>query len=323
MRSYALPLVLISLYLLLFQVYKRLNFSPYWAGILAFILFYFSGGLGETIAVAQIAAILFLIGLDILKLTDRPRKERIVLYGSLAGAICSLIVVILSPGNKLRQALLPPTPDLATIVTISLQAYGAFLAAFFQEPAKVLGLAGAILTFIWIGGQYPEFAAAQGGLILACLLGGVLISFACFPPAVYGYSEPPPARVGIIPVFFLLTGFLFAGFLTGSWLADRFAYAWLDSIPFIVLIVLFMGFSALITISDLLGKRNEYIRFAEKWDRVDAQILQAKAENLESVTIPAMDNWAGLDRPNENKKYWPTQCYSVYYGIQVYGPPYE
>jgi hypothetical protein len=320
MRSYALPLVVISFYFLLFQLFKQLNIPTLWAGLLGFLLLFLSGGLGETAAVAQTALLLFLIGLDLLKFTDRPRNEMIVLYASLAGAICSLVVIILSPGNKLRQAQLPPSPDIVTLLSISLQAYGKFLANFFSEPAGIPGLAGAFLAAVWIGSQYAELASSRGWLIPVCMLGGVLISFACFPPGVYGYSEPPPPRIDIIPVFFLVGGFLCSGFVFGSWLAGTFAFRWLDSIPFIVLIVLLMGFTSLTTISHLVGRRNEFALFAEKWDQVDAQILQARAENLKSINIPAMENWAGLQRPNHNRNYWPTQCYTVYYGIQVLGP---
>ena len=69
--------------------------------------------------------------------------------------------------------------------------------------------------------------------------------------------------------------------------------------------------------------RITYIDFAKKWDQVDAQILQAKTNHLKVVNIPAMDNWAGLEQPTDNPKYWTTQCYSVYYGIQVFGPPFQ
>jgi len=106
-------------------------------------------------------------------------------------------------------------------------------------------------------------------------------------------------------------------------LAGRYVYTWLDSIPFILLLTLFVGLSTWITVSYLFGKRDEYIRFAEKWDRVDAQILQARAENLKTISIPAMTNWAGLEWPTDNQNYWPTQCYSLYYELQVVGPPYS
>jgi len=323
MRSYALPLVLFSFYLLLFQAYKRFEISPVLGSILGFLLFFVSGGLGETMAVAQAAFLVCIIALYLLKLSYRPRSDLTVLYGSLAGAVCSLIIVVLSPGNKTRQALLPASPDLLTLASISFHAYANFIADFFREPARVAGLVSAILAAIWVGGQYKDLTSIKLWLIPASVLAGVLISFACFPPGVYGYSEPPPARIGIIPLFFLVGGLLCAGFSAGTWLAGRSSMQWLDSGAFLLLVTCILGFSTVTTISQLYRERSVYIDFARKWDQVDAQIRQAKAENQGSVTIPAMDNWAGLERPNDNKKYWPTLCYSVHYGIQVIGPPYS
>jgi hypothetical protein len=324
MRSYALPLVVLSLFILLFQLYKwRPGINPALGYGLAFILFFLSGGMGETMAVAQTAFILFMIGLHFLKLLNRPGAELIALYYSLAGAVCSLVVVILSPGNAIRQALLPPHPDIAALASISIRAYGTFIADLFREPAGISGLAGAILAAIWIGGHYRDSITVRTRLVPASILGGVLISFACFPPGVFGYSAPPPARILIIPVFFLVAGVLCAGFIMGCRLADRPGLRWLGSTPLIVSIALLMAFSSMTTARHLYAERHIYIEFAEKWDRVDAHILQARADNLESVNIPAMDNWAGLERPTDNEKYWPTLCYSNHYGIQVVGPPYS
>ena len=131
-----------------------------------------------------------------------------ILYSSLAGAICAVIVVVLSPGNAIRQALLPPAPDFIKLVSISIQAYGTFISGFFLEPAKITGLIGAILAIMWIGGHYRDFVPVKTRLIPAYIFGGIAVSFVCFPPGVYGYSEPPPTRTMIIPVFFL-TGRLF------------------------------------------------------------------------------------------------------------------
>ncbi|MGE5375071.1 MAG: DUF6056 family protein [Bacteroidota bacterium] len=323
MRSYALPLVLFSLYLLLFQAYKRFNIPPVLADVLGFLLFFVSGGLGETMAVAQAAFLICIIAFYLLKLPARPGSDLTVLYGSLAGALCSLIVVILSPGNRTRQALLPPPPGLLTLVSVSLQAYGNFIGGFLREPARIAGLLGALLAALWAGGQYRDLISSKPWLIPASILAGILISFACFPPGVYGYSEPPPARIDIIPIFFLVAGLLCGAFLLGAWLAGRYAHPWLVSSPFLFLSILVLGFSALTTVSNLYRERTVYVDFARKWDQVDARIRQAKAQDLASVSIPAMDNWAGLERPNENKKYWPTLCYSDHYGIQVVGPPYS
>mgnify|MGYP003337145567 CR=1 FL=1 len=51
-------------------------------------------------------------------------------------------------------------------------------------------------------------------------------------------------------------------------------------------------------------------------------IQRIYANGQESITIPAISSWAVRDRPNENPKFWATKCYSDFYGIQVFGPPY-
>ena len=322
LRSYALPLAVLTGYIFIFQIIKRSRINPVLSCSLGFILLFISGGMGETFAIAQIAFILFLVSLQVLKLLNMTASELIILYSSLAGAICSVIVVVLSPGNAIRQALLPPSPDFIKLVSISIQAYGTFISGFFLDPAKITGLIGAIIAAMWIGGHYRDFIPVRTQLIPAYIFGGIAISFVCFPPGVYGYSEPPPTRTMIIPVFFLTGGFLCASFLTGCVLAGRYGSPWLSANMLILSITLLIGFSTIIGTWNLYKQRHTYIDFAEKWDQVDAQILQSKADNLEFVNIPAMDNWAGLERPTDNEKYWPTFCYSSYYGIQVFGPPY-
>jgi hypothetical protein len=326
MRSYVLPLVALTAYILLYQIineYTKMSLAVQCA--LGFILFFASGGLGETAAVAQTIFILFLVGVHRWKGPGKSAGEVIVLSSSLAGAIFSLLVVILSPGNAIRQALLPPPPELIPLVAISLQAYGIFISGFLLEPVKAIGLTGAILISVWIGGQYKDSSPGQKRLIVLFLLGGFALSFVCFPPGVYGYSAPPPTRTMIIPVFYFVGSILYAGFLTGCWLTGRSKRRtiWLDSNAFILVTVLAVGFSLAATTIRWLNEREVYINFAKEWDAVDAQILQAKADNMEFINIPAMDGWARLDRPNENPKFWATACYTAFYGIQVYGPSYN
>lgn len=87
-------------------------------------------------------------------------------------------------------------------------------------------------------------------------------------------------------------------------------------------VTLLLSYSSWVTSRTLYESRQTFVEFANLWDQVDAQILQAKANGDESITIPAMSSWTGLDRPNENPKFWATKCYSDFYGIQIFGPPY-
>jgi len=273
--------------------------------------------------VAQAVFILFLIILSVLKLQERSKIELFTLYSSLAGAICSLIVIILSPGNANRQAQLPPTPGFIKLVSISVQGYLTFIQGLLIASAKLSGLLGAILVAMWIGRHYREnFPPTKPALILAYVIGAVILSFVCFPPGVYGYSAPPPTRIMIIPVFFLIFCILCASFLTGSWLDSKYDSLTVSSDAIILAATILIGFSTLTTTSNLLKDRDMYVGFAKKWDEVDVMIKQAKQNGDTSIEIPAMDNWAHLDRPNDEPTFWATQCYTDFYGIQIYGPSY-
>lgn len=323
MRSYTLPLVVLTFYILLFLLVKEHVFTlhPAVSNASAFLLFLLSGGLGEIMAAAQTLFLLLILRLHAMKYLHSAGTELMILYSSLAGAMTSVVVVVLSPGNAIRQALLPPPPDLERLASISVMAYGKFIGDLFLEPARITGLTGAMLASLWIGSRYRESISERKRLIPAFVVGGLVISFVCFPPGVYGFSEPPPPRTLIIPVFFLMAGLLGAGFVAGGWLAARHAAPWLNSTALPVLVVLLIGFSSLTTAWRLYGERQVYSDFAGRWDRVDADILQARADDHESVTVPALNVWTGGGGdPTDNPKYWVNQCYSLYYGLTVLGP---
>jgi hypothetical protein len=321
MRSYALPLLVLTFYLLIFQLnieYFKLNTRM--SSVLGFVLFFISGGLGETFVVAQIAFLLFVVCMHILKQLNRPRADLIIVLSSLAGSVCSLIVIVLAPGNAIRLGASPSAPNLLELISISVQSYAAFIGGFLSDPSKIAGIVGAMLAVMWIGGHYTSLAFAKDQLVFGFGLGGIAISFICFPPGVYGYFESPPTRTMMIPVFFFVAGVLCASFLFGV-LSTRYDRVWQQAGFLILLALLIFGFSAVTTSWRLYQARNIYIDFAEKWDRVDAQILEAKTNKLESVNIPDLSGWAALEIPTDNAKYWPTVCYSRYYDIQVVGPP--
>jgi len=322
MRSYALPLVVLTFYGLIFIILKQFSktSSPIYF-FLGFSLFFISGGMGETFAVAQAAFISFLIILRGLRLQDGPDIN--LLFFCLTGAICSLILIILAPGNEDRQALLPPTPDFIKLMSISIQGYLTFIVGLLFAPAKISGLVGSILIAMWLGRHYKEnFVSAKPILIPTYVFGAIVLSFVCFPPGVYGYSAPPPTRTIIIPVFFFMVCILYASFLMGTQQAYSDKTTSVNATMLLLAAALLVGFSTIKTASILFGQRDVYMEFARRWDQVDAEIKEAKSNGDESITIPAMDSWARLDRPTQNPKFWATKCYSDYYGIQVYGPPY-
>lgn len=325
MRSYSLPLVILSIYAFLFQwILPRLKSDKavFWVSIIAFWLTFANGGFSETYAVLQLVMLAFLTGLRWFangRKLDTPFK---LLASATLGAIASMIVIALSPGNALRKAAFPPSPGLIKLLEVSMDAYLSFIQEILFSPQKITAFMGAILVSAWAGAGYKNEIALHWWTIPTQVLGGLALSFISIPLAVYGYVEPPPARILSIAVFALVTFWMNAGFLTGSWLAGLVRSPARLEIGLIVPASLLIGTAAILTLSYVSGNQQAYMDFARKWDTVDAQILQARAQRQPFVNIPKMSNWAGLDRPNDNPKFWATACYSKYYDIQVFGPPY-
>jgi len=324
-RSYTLPLVVLSFYTFVFliiskqiQATKQLIF---W-GIMSFTFLFASGGLSETYVVMQLILLAFLA---ILKITSMPRKktdpELFLLLAGLLGTILSLVVIISAPGNAIRQSRLDSSLNLTNLMLISLTGYGEFVLDLFNQANKFTGLIGVVLLTMWVGLQYKD-AVKQPWKIFVYFVSGFALSFVCILPGVYGYSTMPPTRTLIIPVFVLIICFLQTSFLTGSWLSKKiYMSLWIKN-GLMVLAGALMLVSTAITSQSLYESRFAYIEFAERWDAVDAQILRAKADGQDFVKIPSMENWARLDRPNQDPGFWVNECYTGIYGIEVYGPPF-
>jgi hypothetical protein len=322
MRSYALPLVLLCGYAALLQLWPSAQDNrvrPWLAALAGFGLFFVSGGLSETFAVAQFVLLLFLTGREYMSQQHAFGTRRALLLGGLLGAGAALLAVISAPGNFIRlteaEVFVPP-PGPAELTVISLQSYARLLSAILLTPHKLAALAGSILLAVWVGaGSQVE---AEPRRILLWLSAGVLISLACYPPGVFGYHEPPPPRAETIAVLFLLAGVLYAAFLTGAALRSRLSGA--ASGLAAGLAIALLGLSAVVQAQSLQRAQAVYAEYARTWDALDAQILQAKAAGAESVTIPAVRNWAGLNVLNDNPRFWVNDCYTKYYGILVLGP---
>jgi len=320
-RSYTSPMMFLTLFsFFLYYVVRQHKISMKLIRFLSFIIFFLIAGMGEIYAVGQAGGLLFLILLTIINRNGDSKARLGILIFGLFGTFLSLLVIIIAPGNSARQSMLPPPPPLSRLVEVSLEAYLTFLYDIFVSPVKLAGLLGVIFLYIWIGWFYVEHTSLNIKFIFLSILWGVALPLACFLPGVYGFSEPPPARVLTIPSFFFVAFILYAAYLIGGWLSNTFNHSvaggdFIFATAF-VLVILSTTFNSI----NVLNRRQQYINFAQKWDQVDRLILDAKANGEGAVSIPAMVNWAYLAAPTDNPKFWATYCYSSYYKIHVNGP---
>lgn len=323
-RAYTLPVILLALYATVyFFLIDRINSKVKigFASLLSFSMFFVSGGLSETFAAVQFSLLIFVI--FYYWLTEKPSKfdrTLIILISGWIGSIIAIVVIFTAPGNEVRQGFFPQPPDLLTLIFISLNAYADFFITIFSTPQKGLALLGGLMISVWVGTLTQRNHSLPTRRIILLLIGAILLPFTSFPPGVYGYSEPPPARVLIIAVFILVSLLMLAGVKIGNALGQQAQNVKVLRVFFSVTAAAFLFCAAAINSKILFDGRNEYITYAQEWDRTDAIIKTAKKEGKDVITVNAIPNWAGMDLlSNDNRNHWVNECYSFYYGIQVFG----
>ena len=323
MRGYISPLLLATLYVVLFQRFVAKNRYGkeliFW-GLMSFWATFIGGGFSETFTPVQVVFFFFIIGLGLaVKKFTYKSSEFIFLVTGLIGTLFALIFMVLAPGNTQRQAFFPELPNLFSILSISFSGYLAFLKDLVGVPDKIAGLAGISTAATWLGMQTQPEHPSKGWIAPAVLFTGLIFAFGCFPSSAYGMSDVPPTRTLIIPAYFLIISLVISGFALGQWLTPwvRTEREFSINLGFCISVVALMLFSAWTNGQALFSSRQKYIDYALQWDHMNAQIIRAKAAGNELVVIPAMKNWAGLDNPNDNPKFWVNYCYSKYYDINV------
>jgi hypothetical protein len=321
MRSYLLPLVLLTLYGVLLQVGVEKWTTSKWQTtgvVISFLFMLMTGGLGETYVAFQVVLLFYLLALELLVHRDKSSLLFRLLLAGWIGSLAAFAIVVVAPGNAVRQAYFPPHPSLVKLFQISFQSYLDFIFDILRSPEKIAGLFGAILTAAYFGTLSERKSNVERWFIPALLFGSFALSFACFVPGAYATSEATAERTIVIPVFGLVLFLLWAGFLFGQQLSRNSLLVG-RIIP--VLAVIMISYSAVLGFQNVYNTRRIYMDFAQKWDKVDAQILLAKNSGAESVTVPALNVPSGPGGdPIDNPNYWVNQCYSLYYGIQVLGP---
>ena len=325
MRSYVLPLILLTLYVVLLQFGTKTLRDPGWRkiGLLTSFLFTLvTGGLGETYTAFQVVFLLYLLVLELLAHKDKRSTPFQLLFAGWVGSLVAFIILVYAPGNAIRQAYFPPHPGIVRLFQISLQSYLDFILDIVRSPEKITGLLGAVLTAVYFGTLSKRKSNAERWFIPALLLGSFGLSFVCFVPGAYATSEPTAARTIVIPIFGLVFFLLWAGFLAGQQLPTSRKDSHLFGTVVPILVVFMLTYSAIIRFRNTYDTRSIYIDFAQRWDKADTQILAAKDAGAETVTIADLNVPTGPEDgdPIDNPKYWVNQCYSLYYDIQVLGP---
>jgi hypothetical protein len=101
MRSYTLPLLVLSFVFLLYQLLgERLKKNIFLGSILSFVFFFANGGLSETYVVLQFSLLVFLLFLKTVREKSIKRDADFFwLLAGIIGTLISLFIILYAPGN--------------------------------------------------------------------------------------------------------------------------------------------------------------------------------------------------------------------------------
>jgi hypothetical protein len=315
-------MILLTLFFGWFRWFQTQNQNTKYLNLWRLASFFYAfgmGGFSETFTALQL--VIFSTALLFERMTPNRFNPKApgssISIAALAGTMLAFIVIVAAPGNVYRQAQWPPSPGITEILSISIQSFFVFLQSLVNSLDKLLGLIGVLGIGLFVGSQSESQRIPKDVWTLIPLL-TLGFTFVCFPPAAYGLSDAPPGRTLIIPVYILAIAITIFGYLAGNQLRQYSTGLRFTKALSLIAILAFMISNYLVD-ANLLQSRRIFIDFADKWDRMHAQILEDKAAGKEQAIVPTMDdvNWAGATTLRARPRFWLNRCVSRYYGIET------
>lgn len=320
MHSVVPPLIMGTIQIILLNQIRLRAWTKiqlvFW-GILNFFWALVAGGFSETYALFQAAALFFSLVVILVAEKFKFTNTALFLASGFLGAVSALIIVILAPGNLERQSFFPPAPGVIGILTISLKGFLVYTIGLANSAGKIMAILGLFGLAAIAGARLPREMNSRLLIVIPGLTVG--FTFLCFPPAAYGLSDAPPGRTLILPTYFFLIGLLALGTVCGNLLTKKQNFIVSKMLPSLVMVTVILAAS--IHSINLYRSRSEFIEFAARWDEMDAQIVKSKQNGAAEIFIPVIQNWASINTPNDNPKFWVNICMSSYYGVQVFATP--
>jgi hypothetical protein len=338
MRSLILPLIPLFLQLCILYDLNATTGSPKrtFSLILLGILSFLAGGFGETYVVIQTTLFgLYLLFVLIQKYFFHQKFSVYPLILALFFSLFAMVVTIVAPGNHVRQAYFPPPPGIIELFRISFSSLGLFFQTVFQSSVDMWMLLFLLISSYISGWLYATHRnnstilsndeKSQSNVpsnnpinpVFLTLLGFCILLFVCFIPAAYGMSATPPGRTLILPSLILTVGISVISFVVGKMfhpfrLPNGDKALWLS-----LLTIVTVGFFSFQVSSVVLKVVPDYRFFANRFDRGDQLIREAKRNGSVSVKIPEVHNHFGLSDYGEGTTYWLDNVVDSYYGIHV------
>ncbi|HEX2906532.1 MAG TPA: DUF6056 family protein [Phototrophicaceae bacterium] len=313
---------------LFYTLRRHTDYIPLRSHIILAVATFAGGGLSETYAVLQIA-ILGLIFLGCLLFAPAASKRPLLrLLGvGVFFSILALMIVLVAPGNTVRQAHFSRLP-LLQVAWMTFYVSFSYLFVSSGLFAPVTMLVASLLPMFVVYQLDPLEARLRlrprqvGSLLALSALITLILVMACIAPAIYTMATPPAARVYVIPQLILVCLAVFWGSVLGlgaRWRQPRLkpATQLMTSIMIIGLLVI----GPLASTGQTLAELPDFQTYATEWDTRDQTIRAAAASGQRVVETRMLSvdigSRAGLEPIGPEANTGVNSCAEHYYGLEA------
>jgi Family of unknown function (DUF6056) len=330
--TYTVPIILITVFLGFvphFVTAQENGRSAVPAVIFSGVLALCAAGCSETNAVFQCAGLAMAVAFC--KWGPVPRAQRIlpILYSGLAGSLLGSMVVVVAPGNAVREAgvRIYSAPLSKTALLLKTFAASArYMVDFLHtRPLAALGLFVVSLALINSQQSQGETRASWRSSIYVIIGGWIFAFFLIFSailPGMYAFSSMPPDRAlfvdhWILLLALMLSGLVF-GWLASLWYAESWVLGLLAAACAVALILPWAARSARDNFALIRDLRN----YAAEWDSEDAQLRRMKSNGELQISLPWNSSVASngnvdqIGWISDDPTFFINTCTADYYGFK-------
>jgi hypothetical protein len=319
---YTLPLTVFTFFIGYFIRVLRAEKLPTSAYIVTTVAAFLTAGLSEVYAIFQLTA-MGLAAIGFYRAAPKPLQQkalRLLGTGILSSGI-ALVILVVAPGNAVRQAAFPDRLPLTEVAIRTLRITIAFFATdilIFAPRAILIALFGSSFITLALRPHAIAFLYPRRVRMLlgATLLGALVLFAACMAPPIYAISVAPPPRVYLLPHFVLMAlAFTWGSLMTLSLRLTRPPAPRLLAGAAVLLIVIGPLYSTV----KLVGEIPPFSAYAAEWDARDAAIRAAAQQGTKTYATRLLSydigEQAGLDIISPDGQDWVNQCAANYYGL--------
>ena len=330
--AYTWPLIAVTF--LAAIIVSRLNRPeptgvPFLLMLAAFLLAFLADGFSETNAALQVgmvalALLLFItFSKGLLRVTGTALLA-VVLIGSLA----AMTLVILAPGNLIRQAAVTAaTPTLPALVITSIEYAWDFIFYTLRGlPIPFLLVAGIsfLAAFISYSGQGAPDDSARALLkkswkLLLVPLVCFLLTVCCMAPSEYAESAYPEGRA-LLSAAFVLVGSLvvfcaWLGTIAKKLITSSSEHSRQTLLIVAIVLCLVLSLYPLHYIADTNQSIKPASTYAAAWDQRQYTIDYALHSGQRDAVVRPINSLYSVMEAGNDPKFWVNTCIASYYGL--------